>query len=345
MTQEKTKQAALQPTPTTAGTRKSLHNLVFQKMIGKSVLTTVDGEPQKLEGKLIVPAAIPDMLPPQIPTDDWPKHWPKCPEHIDRREWKRACENRDYYEYKALEASQPGKYWFNFPKEELQYSELVYLTPEMMDDLLKRMPVNRDEDPEWIEGICRDVKNQRWMQTSESLDINTLGNFQNGRHRAEGVKLAGTGWVFYVTWNVPPQSILVTDTGKRRGANQQIQLVYDSEMSQKTAALCRAMMGGLENHGTTYTPAEIVDFAVQYKEVVGWATKLLGTRKKERAYRADVQAVVAKAYLYYGKDAIEPFAQRLSSCNWEGDGDPVKTLYFWIQGARKAHQPGIVYYK
>jgi len=330
-----------QPAPPAKPARPSMRSLVFRTLEKKGVLTTVAGGETDLKGTLVVPATMPVQY--EQPTD-WPKHWPVCPAHINPREWRRALENRDYYQYKALEANQPGMYWYNFPRQDLQYSELVYCDPEMMKELKLRMPINRPEDRAHMDAVARDIDGERWLQTSESLDINTLGNFQNGQHRADACIKVNKGWVFYVTWNVPPESIFVTDSGKRRSTNQQVQLVFDSKLTSKHTAVCRAMMNGL-NKGKVWSDSEIADFAVQYAEVLEWVTDKLTSRKPERNYRADVQAVIAKVYLYWGKDTIEPFADRMATLNWTGDGDPVKSLWEWIQRAKKEHEPPVMYYK
>lgn len=332
-------QPALLPTAQAKASRPSMRALILQKLSGTGTLKTVQGEDVKLEGTLITPANLPAVAP--EPPKDWPKHWPPVPPTADAREWRRAMENHDYYNFKAMEAEDPEKPWFRFPKHDYQYSELVFITPEMFQQCLKFMPTNRPQDPEWIFGIARDIEAERWLQTHESIAFNTLGNFQDGQHRAEGCILAGKGWVFYVTWNVPPEGMFATDTGKKRGVNQQIQLVFDSKLNGKTTAVCRAMMAGLVSRGQTYTAGEIAEFAVKYKEVIQWVTDRLGK------YRADVQAVVGKAYLWAGKDAVDDFATRLSDPLKTGleDGDPVKALYKWIQGAKSQRQPGVLYYR
>jgi len=309
-------------------------------------LPVLNGEDTSLEA--LVAAPIKQMPMPQItPTlqaAPWPKDWPECPTNCDLMEWRRAQENRDHYLLCKMNDSE-NKPWFQFPRFPYQYSEFVHITPDMAEELLKFNPVNRKVKSSWVEALRRDILNHRWLQTHESIAINKLGNMHDGQHRAHAVIKAGVGWPIYCTWNVPPEAIYATDSGDKRPVNEKLGFLFpDLRMTHKTAALCRSMMAGLANRGTRYTETEIAGFMIQHKLVLEWLTSNLHN------YRADLQAVVGKALLWWGEPVIGPFVERLRTVLFTSEGDPARSLYHWIQNAKQkgrkdSYANPVTYYK
>lgn len=339
-------QAALsQGTATEGMGRPSIAQLVLQRMDKLGVLQQVDAAANVSTTKphiKLAPASDHKGMP--VITKLWPENWPICPKTCDLMEWRRALENKEYYELQEIE-SDGAKTWFQFPRFEYQYSEFVYCTPEMMAALLTHMPVNRPCKDAWVDAIARDVLNERWIQSHESIAVNKLGNMHDGQHRAKGVIKAGRGWPIYITWQVPPEAIYVTDSGDKRKINEKLGLLFpDSKLTHKTAALCRAMMWGLTSRGIRYSESEIAEFAVKHHQIVLWlATNL-------RGYRADLQAVIGKSLLWWGEEVVGPFVRRMKKIAFNGEDDPAKALYLWLQkakqeGRRASYANPMVYYK
>jgi hypothetical protein len=290
-----------------------------------------------------LPTTTPTPAPTPAPTlKVAPAHWPACPSSCDALEWQRAMENHDYYVQCAEKDSKP---WFQHPRYAHQYSEFVYITPDMAKLLLEFNPINRKIKLVHVEGLKRDIQNNRWLQTHESIAINKLGNMHDGQHRAVGIIKADKGWPFYVTWNVPPEAIYATDSGDKRPINEKLAFLFpDLKMTHKTAALCRSMMWGLSNRGIRYTESEIANFMFKHQQIVDW------TMKNMSKYRSDLQAVIAKSMLWWGEAVIGPFVERLHTVQFVGDGDPAKALFLWLQnskqqGKRTGHMGPILYYK
>jgi hypothetical protein len=69
-----------------------------------------------------------------------------------------------------------------------------------------------------------------------------------------------------------------------------------------------------------------------------------------RGYRADLQAVIGKALLWWGEDVVGPFVRRMKKIAFNGEDDPAKALYLWLQkakqeGRRASYANPMVYYK
>lgn len=258
-----------------------------------------------------------------------PLHWPDCPTNCDPMEWDRALENHDHY-IRCSKNDPEKKPWFQFPRFAYQYSEFVYCTPDMMEELLKFNPINRKIKLSWVEALRRDILNHRWLQTHESIAVNKLGNMHDGQHRAQAVINAAIGWPIYFTWNVPPEAIYATDSGDKRPVNEKLGLLFpDLKITHNSAALCRSMMAGLSNRGNRYTETEIAGFMLQHQQTISWLISNLGGN------RADLQAVIGKALLWWGEEVISPFVERFKMVLFNGEGDPARALYHWIQNARQ----------
>jgi hypothetical protein len=144
---------------------------------------------------------------------------------------------------------------------------------------------------------------------------------------------------------VPPEAIYATDSGDKRPVNEKLGFLFpDLRMTHKTAALCRSMMAGLANRGTRYTETEIAGFMIQHKSVLEWLTSNLHN------YRADLQAVLGKALLWWGEEVVGPFVDRLRTVLFKSEGDPARSLYHWIQNAKQkgrkdSYANPVTYYK
>jgi hypothetical protein len=104
------------------------------------------------------------------------------------------------------------------------------------------------------------------------------------------------------------------------------------------------MMSGLINRGTRYTETEIAGFMIQHQQTICWVTSHLPN------YRADLQAVIGKALLWWGEEIVNSFVERLRSVLFTGEGDPARSLYHWIQnakqkGRKESYANPITYYK
>jgi len=346
--QRRKEQLALQQDATagemTENTIGDLINRLVMKKMGDAPLQT-SPITVPIPTQVIIPQAnLPIAPTPTVPPTLVPAHWPACPSSCDTQEWRRAMENHDYY-LECVAKDNNAKPWFQYPRVSHQYSEFVYITPDMAQLLLNYNPLNRKIKMIHVEGLKRDIQNHRWLQTHESIAVNKLGNMHDGQHRAVAIIKAGTGWPFYVTWNVPPEAIYATDSGDKRPINEKLGFLFpDLKMTHKTAATCRSMMWGLSNRGIRYTESEIATFMFKHQKVINW------TMTKMRSYRADLQAVIAKGMLWWGEEVVGPFVERLQTVQFVGDGDPAKALYLWLQnakqqGRRTSYVSPIIYYK
>lgn len=241
-----------------------------------------------------------------------------------------AAENRDFYQLKQLEDGEKLP-WFRYVKKESQYSEFVMLTTEMAKSLLEKTWTENEGNRKlkvWLkDAYKRDIENDRWIPSDESIGIDFNGVVYNGRHRLTALVESGKEWPFYVTFNCLEEAKFTVDSGAKRNSAEKLRMVIDVKLGNRTIGFCKALMKGLQSK-VRYTETEIAEFAHKWQHVVAWvSTNLPGAR-------AEVQAAIAKAYLWYGPEKIESFAERIREVKFTEDGDPAKALYLALSRAK-----------
>ncbi len=237
-----------------------------------------------------------------------------------------ALDNQKFY---LSDSSRP---WFRGIKFTHQYTELVLVTPTMASEALKFNPDNRNISDRIVEGYVRDMLCNRWIQTSETISFGIDGNVQDGQHRLKAITLANIPISLNCAFNVPLPAKAVIDSGKIRKSNDRIALAIGKKVPTKVTAIVRAMMRGSNSYAIRFTDMEIVEFAEKHQDILQWVSVNLGN------VRADFAAAVAKAALWHGKGAIEPFCNRFKHLLFSDAGDPAKQIFSFITKQKNSKQ-------
>lgn len=244
--------------------------------------------------------------------------------------FKEAAENRDFYLMKQLEGGEKLP-WFRYVRKESQYSEFVMLNTEMAKAMLESIWTETEGNRKvkvWLkDAYKRDIDNERWIPSDEAIGIDFNGVVYNGRHRLTALVESTKEWPFYVTFNCLEEAKFTVDSGAKRNSSEKLRMVIDAKLGNRTIGFCKAIMKGLQSK-SRYTETEIAEFAHKWQDLVSWISiNLPGAR-------AEVQAAIGKAYLWYGPEKIEPFAERLRDVKFIEDGDPARALYLVLTKAR-----------
>lgn len=248
--------------------------------------------------------------------------------------WKMAQDNQDYYLLSQMDDKRPGgpKPWFMYPRFPHQYSEFVMISPAMaraaLDFLWSKDEGNRNKKPALVEAYKRDIDNDRWIPTDEAIGINLSFEVYNGQHRLWAIFESGKSMPMYVTWNVLDEAKFFVESGAKRTLAERLKMVVDPPLGNRTSGFCKAIMRGLGTR-LKYTDSDIAEFACKWDDLLNWVHTHLPVA------RAEVQAVVAKAYLWYGPEKVEPFCYRLRELKFPDDGDPAKALFRSLDAAKK----------
>lgn len=253
------------------------------------------------------------------------RHIPTLHEVI-ARERSRAMAARQYYLQRAAATGLP---WHQNVRNEYQYSEFVEITVDMAREALNYNPDNSRHNvrEDHARALARDIQNNRYLPTAESVAFDVRGFLQNGQHRLYAIILANTSCLIYCTWNVATESKFVIDSGLKRGSADKLRPIATTKINSKTTAVCRACISGVRPRARL-TDGEIAEFLLAHEETLAWVHRHLA------AARADVQAVVVKGALWYGRDAVLGFCDKFRNLIFPSERDPVGLLYKWLERSR-----------
>ncbi len=256
--------------------------------------------------------------------------------------WLEARDNQEYY--LGLQKNNNNQLpWFRYIKKETQYSEFVMLTTKMAQALIDNIWTEDDGNrslKEWVkDNYKRDILNGAWVPSDESIGIDLNGNVYNGRHRMTALVESGIEYPFYITFNALEQAKFTVDSGAKRTTAEKLKLVVDMPLGSKTSSFCKALMNSGEKN--KFTETEIATFASQWQPLLAWVKEFVPNQKVE------VQAAIAKAYLMFGPEKIEPFCRRLSNLTFSGETDPARALYVAMNRAKlqRNNTTGVAYQK
>ena len=261
-------------------------------------------------------------------------------EHHRKLIFEEAKQNREYYLNKQKETGIP---WFKNVRKQSQYSEFIMLNSDMCATLLQNLwrDGNRKLKVWMKEAYRRDIEAGCWIPSDEGIGIDFNGVVYNGQHRLTALLESGKEYPFYVTFNCLEEAKFTVDSGAKRSEAEKLQMIIDARLGNRTTGFCKALMRGLNPKKFRWTETEIVDFAFEWQEIITWMGEHLPTA------RAEVQAAIAKAYLWYGPEHIEPFCERLRGVKFTEDGDPAKALFMVLQKCKvnRIHLPLMAYKK
>lgn len=90
--------------------------------------------------------------------------------------------------------------------------------------------------------------------------------------------------------------------------------------------IANQMMNGLSPRNNIH-PEDFEAFKDRYQDVITWVQQNLPSK-----ISVGVLGAVAKAVLWFGKDAMEPFCRAMKHGDFKGHGDPAHVLYMWLMG-------------
>lgn len=243
-----------------------------------------------------------------------------------------------------------GKPWFQFPRNPVQYSEYVLLDGPMaqacLDQIWQEDEGNRRLARNDVDKYKRDMMNGSWIPTDEAIGVDYQGRVYNGRHRLTAItELWAEGHLIevplYFTFNVLTTARFVIDSGRVRPMSDRLRLIVDTPLGNRTAGFCKAVMRGSAKSKIKYTESEVAAFSHKWESLIAWIAANLPYA------RAEVQAAVAKAYLWYGPEKIEPFCERFREIKFIDDGDPARALFVALtrQKVNRINAQGVAYKK
>ncbi len=199
-------------------------------------------------------------------------------------------------------------------------SRVELITPEMACEWLKRNTRNRPVNRGHLDRLVRDLKANRWVLTHQGIAFGIDGTLLDGQHRLTAIAEAGIPAMCVVWDDVAEQSILGMDQGKDRNGKDVMAIADGEKLSVREAACVNAMIKGMMLSPVTLTAQEQASSYREHLDAARFALALLPA-KKVGLKRAQVAAVVARAYYTVDHDLLRRFCAALMSGLVKGDID------------------------
>jgi len=174
---------------------------------------------------------------------------------------------------------------------------------------------NRTISDDKVEQYARDILNDRWLLTGETIKISNDGFLNDGQHRLEAIIKAGKAIDGFIVYGVSRESRFAVDQGRTRGAG------------------CYLQMEGIKNGNQM---AGLARMAIAFEGTGGRAVKysVAPTNAEVRDFvhkhRAELEAALAAGHKY--SNLSRAFASRTMFAFWGylfRDLGPVAAEYLW----------------
>lgn len=151
------------------------------------------------------------------------------------------------------------------------------ITPEKAEKLMKKNISNRHLSPKTVNKYVREIKNGKWLLTSDTIKISKSGNLIDGQHRLQAAINAKMPITTLVAYDVPDNAFEVIDTGKKRSLGDVLSIVgYGSSNAFASAIRLKyaldsclepAPVGSMRQKATNVSNADIVELAEKYSDL------------------------------------------------------------------------------
>jgi hypothetical protein len=115
----------------------------------------------------------------------------------------------------------------------LKYEEVV-VTPEVAEEWLNSMGVNRRLSESNLEAIALAMRTGNWHNDGTPIRFNTAGQMIDGQHRCMAITVTGTTQTLMVVRGVEQAAMTTIDTGKTRSRSD-ILSIHDPELKDVVA--------------------------------------------------------------------------------------------------------------
>lgn len=119
---------------------------------------------------------------------------------------------------------------------------VMEITPEVATEWLGLNHSNRSQRARGKEAYSRDIAENEWLLTGDTIKFDWFGNLIDGQHRLEAVVLSGKPITSLVVWGVDPKAQNRMDSGIPRSFKDQLQLAGNPHAATISAAARRIFL-------------------------------------------------------------------------------------------------------
>lgn len=131
--------------------------------------------------------------------------------------------------------------------------ELIFITPEMAEQMLGGNTHNRQKRRWWIEAMASAMRRGEWITTHQGVAFTASGRLLDGQHRLEAIISNKTGVWMLVTTGINEEAFKVIDNGIKRS------LADLTSLPKRLAETCRVI--GTVVYGGCVSSQQVLDIA------------------------------------------------------------------------------------
>jgi hypothetical protein len=208
---------------------------------------------------------------------------------------------------------------------------VVEITPELAAIWLEANTHNRHQRPEGAAAYSRDMANEDWLLTGDTIKFDWYGRLMDGQHRLRAIVDSGRSIRSVVVWGVDPRAQKRMDTGMSRSFRDQLKL-ESVKHADMVSALCRKVHQWEPpiNERVTFnrsriTHAELERTLQAHPELIHCAN-FVATLPGEVGIVNSLKAFLYWVLMYANADAAQEFMRKLVSGAGLEEGDPILVL-------------------
>lgn len=208
------------------------------------------------------------------------------------------------------------------------YTEIVNVTPELALEWLDGNTLNRPINDATIAQYARDMVAGRWLLNGETIQRCRDGRLLNGQHRLLAVIKSGKTVQMLVVFNLPSETQLTMDGGRKRGHKDNLSLLGEKNSKILASVARRAVLwerGDRVFHGLT-SFGEIREMLEKHPELHRSAEIGVRVNSSFRALSATVLGTAHYLLHQTGPEDTPWFFGAIEKGARLEEGDPVLTL-------------------
>ncbi len=153
-------------------------------------------------------------------------------------------------------------------------TELINVTPDMAMRFLEKNKLNRSLTDRHINFLASQMRENKWLDTGDTLKFDEQGNLLDGQHRLNAIVKSGKTLPMLVVKNVNKKAFEVMDTGKVRTGKDVLSAMKYGHSSLLSSSVKSILLyfGGQYSHNkigksSFSTNPKVVEFVKKNEEI------------------------------------------------------------------------------
>lgn len=168
-------------------------------------------------------------------------------------------------------------------------SSVIYITPEMAKEWLKKNTVNRNISVQKVQNYARDMRAGEWHMNGEPICFRKDGSLADGQHRLTAISQQSAPIPMMVVWGID-NDVTVYDRGRNRGLPD---IIGISKEEVSLVRACYHAKGVL-----VVSDGAVGDFAEKHRETIDKVFEIVPRTHRSGASRLRTTAMFDAAAFF-----------------------------------------------